>query len=73
MAGALLLTQGKSYDNHYLLNLPLDHNFGLYEKLIPNSLMMAPHHASALCAPGNVTKEIHGTSHRDADLPLLQC
>jgi hypothetical protein len=43
MVGALLLSQGQSYDSRYLLNLLLDNDYGLYENLAPNSLMMAPH------------------------------
>jgi hypothetical protein len=43
MVGALLVTQGQAYVNCYLLNLLLDHDFGLYKNLSPTSLMRAPH------------------------------
>jgi hypothetical protein len=43
MVGALLVTQVQAYDNRYLLNLLLDHDFGLYENQSPTSLMMVPH------------------------------
>jgi hypothetical protein len=43
MVGALLVTQGQAYDNCYLLNLLLDHDFGFYKNLSPTSLVMVPH------------------------------
>ena len=39
----LLLSQGQSYNNRYLLNLLLDQEFGLYENLLSNTLMLAPY------------------------------
>jgi hypothetical protein len=45
MLSALMLTSGHTYDNHYLLNLLLDHGFGLYDNLGADTLMCYPPHA----------------------------
>jgi hypothetical protein len=61
MAGALLLSQtGQAYDSCYLLNLLLDHDFGLYENLGPDTLMLAPHAMKASTTPDPRTPRIHG-------------
>jgi hypothetical protein len=74
MVGALLLTQGQAYDNRYLLNLLLDHDFGLYENLSPNSLMMAPHAMKASATHDPDTPRLHEAmrgEHRDEFLAAM--
>jgi hypothetical protein len=74
MVGALLLTQGQAYDNRYLLNLLLDHDFGLYENLSPNSLMMAPHAMKASTTHDPDTPRLHEAmrgEHRDEFLAAM--
>jgi hypothetical protein len=74
MVGALLLTQGQAYDNRYLLNLLLDHDFGLYENLSPNSLMMAPHAMKASSGHDPDTPRLHEAmrgEHRDEFLTAM--
>jgi hypothetical protein len=63
MVSALLLTWGQAYDNRYLLNLLLDHDFGLYENLSPNSLMMAPHAMKALSTHDPDSPRLHEAMH----------
>jgi hypothetical protein len=58
MVGALLLTQGQSYDTRYLLNLLLDHDFGLYENLTP-SLIQGPHAMKASSVSDPDTPKLH--------------
>ena len=74
MVGALLLTQGQRYDNRYLLNLLLDHDFGLYDNLSPNSLMMAPHAMKASATHDPDTPRLHEAmrgEHRDEFLAAM--
>jgi hypothetical protein len=63
MAGALLLTQGQAYDSRYLLNLLLDHEFGLYDNLSPNLLVLAPHAMKASAAHDLDTPRLHKAMH----------
>jgi hypothetical protein len=74
MVGALLLTQGQAYDNRYLLNLLLDHDFGLYENLSPNSFMLAPHAMKASATHDPDTPRLHEAmrgDHRDEFLTAM--
>jgi hypothetical protein len=74
MVGALLLTQGQSYNNRYLLNLLLDHEFGLYENLSPNALMMSPHAMKASATHDPDTPRLHEAmrgEHRDEFLAAM--
>jgi hypothetical protein len=59
MVGALLLAQVQAYGNCYLLNLLLDHDFGLYENLSPNSLMLAPHAMKASATHNPDSPRLH--------------
>jgi hypothetical protein len=59
MVSTLLLMQGQLYDNQYLLNLLLDHDFGLYKHLSPNSQMMAPHAMKASSTHDPDTPRLH--------------
>ena len=69
MTAALILTQGHTYDNSYLLNLLLDHNFGQYENLYADSLMLHPHamKASATVDPDSqrLDEEMYGKQRED--------
>jgi hypothetical protein len=64
MVGALLLTQGQSYDTRYLLNLLLDHDFGLYENLTP-SLIQGPHAMKASSVSDPDTPKLHDAMRGD--------
>ena len=75
MVGALLLTQGQAYDHsRYLLNLLLDNEFGLYENLAPNTLMLAPHAMKASATVDPDTPRLHEAmrgDHRDDFLTAM--
>jgi hypothetical protein len=74
MVGALLLTQGQAYDTRYLLNLLLDHDFGLYENLSPNSLLLAPHAMKASAVHDPDSPRLHEAmrgDHRDEFLSAM--
>ena len=75
ITAALLLTQGNTYNNHYLLNLLLDHNFGLYENLSVDSLMLHPHamKASATVNPDSpLLREAMHSKHREDLLETIR-
>jgi hypothetical protein len=74
MVGALLLTQGQAYDSRYLLNLLLDNEFGLYENLAPDTLMLSPHGMKASSAVDPDTPRLHEAmrgDHRDDFLTAM--
>ena len=74
MTAALIFTQGHTYENCYLLNLLLDHYFGLYENLSSDSLVLHPHSmkASATVNPDSprLHKAMHG-KHREGFLKAM--
>jgi hypothetical protein len=59
MTGALLLTQGQAYNNRFLLNLLLGHDFGLYKNFGPTSLLMHPHAMKASVTHDPNTPRLH--------------
>ena len=63
MTAAILLTQGHTYDNRYLLNLLLDHDFGLYENLSAESLMLHPHAMKASATSDPYSPRLHEAMH----------
>ena len=63
MTAALLLNQGHKYDNRYLLNLLLDHDFSLYENLSADSLMIQPHAMKASATVDSDYQRLHGEMH----------
>ena len=63
MTAALLFTQGHTYNNSYLLNLLLDHDFGLYEKLFADSLMIHPHTMKASATVDPDSPRLHEAMH----------
>ena len=63
MTAALLLNQGHKYDNRYLLNLLLDHDFSLYENLSADSLMIHLHVMKASATGNPESPRLHGAMH----------
>jgi hypothetical protein len=74
MVGALLLMPGQAYYTRYLLNLLLDHDFGLYKNLSPNLLLLAPYAMKALAVHDPDSPRLHEAmqgDHRDEFLAAM--
>ena len=72
MTSALLLTQGHTYNNRYLLNLLLDHDFGLYKNMSAESLMLHPHTMKALATVDPDSPRLHEAMHGEHREDLLK-
>ena len=59
MVSALLLSNGHSYDNRYLLNHPLTPDFWLYKNLGADTLGNHPHEMKASMTHNSDTNRLH--------------
>ena len=59
ITAALLLTQGRKYDNSYLINIFLDNDFEIHEKIPSDVLMHSPHAMKASATHNPDTPCLH--------------